>query len=432
MAKAPQSLTIRAYQVGFGDCFLLSFRYSATSERHVLVDFGSTGLPAGVPKTRMKDIALDIRKRTGGKLHAVIATHRHRDHISGFATTAKGDGTGDIVRALKPDVVVQPWTEDPDIATDGTGPGGAAAKPANSKHVSMLAAMHGVAGQSLAETRRLGRYLAKPMRDQLGFLGEDNILNPEAVKNLMAMGKAGKAAYVYHGSKSGLDAVLPGVAIDVLGPPTLKQSDAIRKERASDPSEFWQFQSRAMRFAQAEGGHGEALFKRHVLSRGPGYPIGVRWLIFHARSARSNQLLQIVRVLDDAMNNTSVILLMEVNGKRLLFPGDAQIENWQYALSRPDAKSLLGGVNFYKVGHHGSRNATPKSLWALFKNRSKTKGPDRLQSLMSTMAGKHGSPDKKSEVPRKTLVDALKEETDLYSTQDLGAKTLYHESVIDF
>jgi len=187
-----------------------------------------------------------------------------------------------------------------------------------------------------------------------------------------------------------------------------------------------------MRFAQVEGGHGAALFKRHVLSRGPGYPIGARWLIFHSRAARSTQLLQIVRVLDDAMNNTSVILVMEVNGKRLLFPGDAQIENWQYALGRADAKKLLGGVNFYKVGHHGSRNATPKSLWALFKNRSKTKSAGRLQSLMSTMAGKHGSVDKKSEVPRKTLVNALKEETDLYTTQDLGTKTLYHETVIAF
>lgn len=27
MAAKPQRLTLRAYQVGFGDCFLLSFRY---------------------------------------------------------------------------------------------------------------------------------------------------------------------------------------------------------------------------------------------------------------------------------------------------------------------------------------------------------------------------------------------------------------------
>jgi len=38
----PKSLTIRTYQVGFGDCFLLSFEYP-TEKKHVLIDFGSTG-----------------------------------------------------------------------------------------------------------------------------------------------------------------------------------------------------------------------------------------------------------------------------------------------------------------------------------------------------------------------------------------------------
>ena len=45
MAAAPKSLMIRSYHVGFGDCFLLSFAYGPRSERHVLIDFGSTGLP---------------------------------------------------------------------------------------------------------------------------------------------------------------------------------------------------------------------------------------------------------------------------------------------------------------------------------------------------------------------------------------------------
>ena len=44
-------------------------------------------------------------------------------------------------------------------------------------------------------------------------------------------------------------------------------------------------------------------------------------------------MLGIVRTLDQAMNNTSVILLFEVGNKKLLFPGDAQIENWSYALN---------------------------------------------------------------------------------------------------
>ena len=123
MASAPKSVTIRTYQVGFGDCFLVSFSYGPKSEKHILVDFGSTGFPKRVPKSRMMDIAHDIKKRTNGKLHAVVATHRHRDHISGFAT-AKGKGTGDVIRSLKPALVVQPWTEDPKLGPKATGPAG--------------------------------------------------------------------------------------------------------------------------------------------------------------------------------------------------------------------------------------------------------------------------------------------------------------------
>src|SRR6516225_6553922 len=78
MAKAPTRATIRTYHVGFGDCFLISFQYARKSERHVLIDFGSTGFPKGVPKSRMMEIAEDIKQRTGGKLHAVVATQRDR------------------------------------------------------------------------------------------------------------------------------------------------------------------------------------------------------------------------------------------------------------------------------------------------------------------------------------------------------------------
>jgi len=44
-------------------------------------------------------------------------------------------------------------------------------------------------------------------------------------------------------------------------------------------------------------------------------------------------MLSIVRILDQSMNNTSLILLFTVGKKSFLFPGDAQIENWTYALA---------------------------------------------------------------------------------------------------
>ena len=432
MAATPKSLTIRTYNVGFGDCFLLSFLYAADSEKHVLVDFGSTGMPQDIgesPDARMTRIARDIEKRSGGKLTAVVATHRHKDHISGFATNSDGKGSGDIIRGLKPSLVVQPWTEDPKLAPDATGPA-APITAAGKKHVAGLASMNETAAHIAAVSRKNNRQLADAVRDQLSFLGEDNIQNLSAVKNLMSMAEN---RYVYAGSPSGLEKLLPGVNVNVLGPPTLKQTATIKNEVASDPNEFWQFQANALAQVAPQGNRGPAaLFPKHVLTKGPTFPVNARWFVWHSRAVRGDQLLQIVRILDDAMNNTSVILLFQIGKETLLFPGDAQIENWSYALSIKANLALLGSTNLYKVGHHGSRNATPRSLWKLFKHRSPAASPTRLISLMSTMEGKHGSAANKSEVPRKTLVDALKKDTDLFTTQALVQGQFFHDTTVTF
>lgn len=420
-ARAPSALTIRTYQVGFGDCFLLSFRYGPDTERHVLIDFGSTALPKGTPKDRMMAIARDIAERCKGKLHAVVATHRHKDHISGFDTRAGGNGTGDIIRALEPDVVVQPWTEDPKLARDATGP--RSTQPAAARHVAALSSMHAIARQALRESQR-SRHFGAALKAQLAFLGEDNIANPGAVRNLMTMAK--RNHYVWSGSASGLEAVLPGVTISVLGPPTLKQTKTIRKQRSRDADEFWHLQAKALTLA-ATGNAAAEPFPRHVRSRGPVFPIDARWLIHHARATRGDQLLQIVRMLDQQMNNTSLILTFQVGRKSLLFPGDAQIENWQYALEQPKYRKLLAGVDLYKVGHHGSLNATPKTLWSRFDKRSKTPSKNRMKSLLSTMEHKHGSEASNTEVPRRKLLGALKAETDLFSTQELKGDAFYRD-----
>lgn len=427
MAASPSAVVIHSYQVGFGDCFLLSFEYDAGAAKHVLIDFGSTGLPEGVKQSRMMDIALDIKNRTGGKLAAVVATHRHKDHISGFATAKNGKGTGDVIRSLEPDLVIQPWTEDPALEREATGPKVKITRAG--KQVSALIAMHDLASLALDEVKR-SRALPKELRRQLSFLGEDNIKNKSAVVNLMEMAKNN---YVHTGKSAGLSKILPGVKVHVLGPPTVRQTETIKKQRHKDPDEFWHLQARAMA-DHGGAGSGKPLFPRHVRSHGSNFPVEARWLIYHARKLRGEQLLQIVRMLDDAMNNTSVILVFEVGKTTLLFPGDAQIENWQYALDQKKKYGdLLKGIRLYKVGHHGSLNATPKSLWNLFTHRTKnTKATKRLISLMSTMEGKHGSEENDTEVPRSKLVSALAGETDHFSTQELKGKALSHETRIKF
>ncbi|MGE5162750.1 MAG: hypothetical protein ACM3IH_01850 [Sphingobacteriales bacterium] len=433
MAKSPKKLNIRTYHVGFGDCFLLSFEYGADNEKHILIDFGSTGLPEGTPKTRMMDIAKDIKSRSGGKLTAVIATHRHKDHISGFETKTGGKGTGDVIKSLKPELVIQPWTEDPDLAPDAAGPAGQKLGIGTRGFVAGLRSMQDVALQAIQQTKRT-RYFGADLRQQLHFLGESNINNPSAVKNLMTMGK--KTNYVYHGKDSGLKALLPGVTVDVLGPPTVKQTATIKKQRSKDPDEFWHFwryQAAAMVLTAPEGKDPSVLFPHYVRARGPRFPVDVRWLIYRTRKSRGDQLLQIVRMLDKAMNNTSVILLFRIGKESLLFPGDAQIENWQYALSREPNQKLLSAVNVYKVGHHGSLNATPKSLWKLFKNKStNAQSTKRLKSLMSTMEHKHGSEASHTEVPRATLVSALKSQSELFSTQSLKSAAFFQDTSIEF
>jgi glyoxylase-like metal-dependent hydrolase (beta-lactamase superfamily II) len=63
----------------------------------VLIDFGTKALPTGSPKDLMLRIANDIKTVVGDDLVAVVATHRHQDHISGFQRS-NGKGSGDVIR----------------------------------------------------------------------------------------------------------------------------------------------------------------------------------------------------------------------------------------------------------------------------------------------------------------------------------------------
>lgn len=432
MSPRPAEVSIRTYQVGFGDCFLFSIAYDDNTARHLLFDFGSTATPKG-SRNRMMQVARDIAARTAGKLTAVIATHRHRDHISGFDPGANNRGTGAVIAGLKPDLVVQPWTEDPRIPTDATGPRlrdvpqplrGAAAQ------ATALQAMHEAARGAVAESGRSPHFPAA-LRRELRFIGEDNLKNLEAVKNLMDMAPN---EYVHFGYRSGLEALLPGVKVHVLGPPTVDQSADVANQRARNPAEYWHLQALALAAAgpAPHGAHEGALFPNHVAARPPKIPIEARWLVKQARKMRGDHLLQLVRTLDDAMNNTSVILLMEVGDKAFLFPGDAQGENWAYALSKPEVRAVLARVDVYKVGHHGSLNATPKTLWSGFQNRSDVAG-NRLISLMSTLGDKHGhaQPDGRgTEVPRETLVKELRRDSDLVDTETFAEGHWFMDTVV--
>ena len=461
--KKPNKIILRSYQVGFGDCFLLSFLYADKDERHVLIDFGSTGLPKDFDdkkvKTYMLEVAEQIRKDCGGKLHVVVATHRHKDHISGFSTdgvkNAGGETSGDIIALCNPDMVIQPWTENPNLDDAKVKSGKVHQMVSDNKFkespeknfAATLLSMQRVAELVTKESERLGNTtsdgeddtvnyvtpLDNGKKQQLFFMGENNIRNKSAVENLRKMGEREKSSshFVCFGDRIGLSKVLPGVDVKFLGPPTLEQHHEIIKQRSRDDEEFWMFHSIARNFwgvqamtanlvDELNGRNNDTpdrLFPNAKVYQNFA-PSHTRWFIQQVRNLRADQLLGIVQILDKAMNNTSVIMHFEIGDKKLLFPGDAQIENWEYALSKPEVKKLLRETTLYKVGHHGSRNATPKSLWKEFRKKMEEEKPERLKTVNSTMAGKHGH-TKETAVPRETLVTELTKFSDYHTTQNI-------------
>ena len=412
---------LRAYNVGFGDCLLLTLGYADGDQRSILIDFGSTRLPASAPPSRMADIAADITKETGGHLDMVVATHRHADHISGFGSSKSGD----LIEALQPEVVVQPWTEAPGLATDATAP--RAPRSGGAALVNTMNDMHAFAAGARAEGLRLKESNKFPglVADRLAFLGETNLKNAAAVTRLMGMGKR-NAIYTKFGDDLTDDSLLPGVRISVLGPPTLAQAPSIARQARTDADEFWHLAGTwglAAAGGDADKSAVAPLFPSDVVKP---RPKEAEWLVPRIDRAYVGGMMSLLRVMDGVLNNTSVILLVQIGETRLLFPGDAQIENWSYALfdapNHAAIRAELAATNLYKVGHHGSLNATPKSLWNQFSHRNTAdKAPQRLISVVSTMAGKHGSRESRTEVPRATLVTELTANSDFHSTQDHSA-----------
>ena len=414
--STPTRVRVRMYQVGFGDCFLVSVEYDepladGRAERHILIDYGTSHSPReGMARGRMGDVGALIAKHTGGELDVLVVTHRHRDHLRGFEV----DAGAAIMKKLAPKLVLRSWTEDPRLPATANGPDGAgldAAEPPNglSRASVRYAALLAQAQEDVAKLTQL-----VGLDDEVKAAAEEQLKNAEAVALLDELSLNERGRYLHAGMASGIDELVPGMRATVLGPPTVDQDPRVAKQREDDP-EYWLAalgaSLRVVGSAADPGTDAPA-----PISHGPG---PVRWLIDRLANQRSHSAARLVRDLDDALNNTSVILLLEVAGLSMLFPGDAQIENWRLTLEQmqhePQLRDRLARIDLYKVGHHGSRNATPRSLHALWKDR--TPEHPRLAALMSTRQDVHGKGD--GAVPQQQLVTALREVADLYSTDDL-------------
>lgn len=420
----PTRTRIRMYQVGFGDCFLLTFEYARAlpdgrRERHMLVDFGTTRLPRGLP--RLADTANLILEHTNNELDVLVVTHRHKDHLEGFGNA----DSGPLTEQLKPKLVMRPWTDDPKAPADAEAPG--RGLDARRRLFAGIQAGQELAAAIRGKAQEDGRVDLRSTEGQLAVEAEDQVKNAEAIARLddFAKNSHRHGIYASFGTKVPFEDFIPGVSCDVLGPPTIEESDrAVLRQRENDPGEFWldTIESATAAGAAARITADEA--RQWDLLTEPDGLGSARWLLEKLTSQQQQSLLRLVRLVDNALNNTSLILLLTVGGsRRLLLPGDAQIENWSFALNKakkdPALKEKLAEVDLYKVGHHGSRNATPKTLFG-FWNEPKTRSR-RMTALMSTLPGVHGKSDETA-VPRETLVTALDTRMSLHRTDELGGE----------
>ena len=128
---------------------------------------------------------------------------------------------------------------------------------------------------------------------------------------------------------------------------------------------------------KAENAHEDSFFKEYYY----GSKKAMEWR--RIEGAWLDSAGEFALQLDSATNNTSLAFALEIGppgeGKVLLFPGDAQVGNWQswfgkvpvgkkqvlgkdmvwnVAGKKVTAEDLLRRTVLYKVGHHGSHNAT--------------------------------------------------------------------------
>ena len=419
MSPRPRSVAVRMYQVGFGDCFLVSFTYASKladgrAERHMLVDFGSTHGPKHSRGGRsiVARAADLIKQDTGGTLDVVVLSHRHRDHLSGFADKEAGE----VIRSLKPKLVTRPWTEHPDLPRDAEAPLAREVPDDRVGFAQHLAAGHRLAAR-VEELTADAR--ADSIKGRLAQLALDQVPNPKAIAFLDQLASETDGEYLSEGMKSKIEDHIPGVGVRVLGPPTIEEHASITRARANDPDEFWLTQLGVVKeFTPAALDTSTRRPPPANIEPGP-----VAWVVEKLARQQLGVLARIVRTVDDALNNTSLILLVDAGDKRLLLPGDAQIENWSWAVKAASKansyRRLLANVDLYKVGHHGSRNATPKSLFRLWEDQDRDDHP--MVALMSTMPDVHGETDATA-VPRGTLVTALAGRMDLVRTDKLDGR----------
>lgn len=401
----PGHVRIRMYNVGFGDAFLLIIP-DEERPRKILVDCG-VHMSGTNKKLKLKDlvkrIVEDVSEDGVPRIDVVIATHRHRDHVHGFRE--------ELWRKVEVGEVWMPWTEHPTnpLAREIRNVQGKIAaqldKALEKKTSDPL--KFGLKGDKLRETKALKEFVS------------NSLPNEEAMRTLhdgfAALSGRKKVLRRFlppeRRSEHSFECdLLPGVVVHVLGP---SRDPSIIRDM--DPPKGKSY----LRMIESLPADGEEKL----------LPFRDQWVIEDAKAYNeANGLLTekelkkiknagegtefgVAVKLEDAVNGTSLMLMFEVGKSFLLFPGDAQWGTWEAAKNDPEWRRLLEKTNFYKVGHHGSHNATPiefveeilkENFWGMVS----------LRPI-----------DKFKEIPRKPLLEALRGKPGKIVRMDLSEET---------
>jgi Metallo-beta-lactamase superfamily len=367
-------LRVRMYRQGLGDCFLLTCS-DGNDESHLLIDCGVLK-GTGDAEQRMQDVAQSVHDTTNGKLDRLIVTHEHWDHLSGFLQA------GTIFDTFEVGEVWLAWTEDPqdELANE--------LRKRKQKRLNGIVAAAKLADRN--DTPAARRTTAQ-LESLLNFHGDLGAAGTKTTGKALEWVKARQAPvkYLRPGDQLFDLAGLPGIRLYVLGPP--HDSRLIKR---SDPSKK---HPEVYELAALEGSHQGFLAAAEALAddqKPGGQPFDEFFRVDESDARNENELWkkyyakgrswrrvdddwlgyagQLALQLDSDTNNTSLVLAFELSsgGDVLLFPGDAQVGNWlsweslEWQISEGAATrsvksdDLLARTVLYKVGHHGSHNAT--------------------------------------------------------------------------
>jgi Metallo-beta-lactamase superfamily len=392
--------SVRVYRQGLGDCILVRVKRTNGDDFKLLIDCGVVlGTERAVDA--MTRVVENLVHDTDQKVDVIAITHEHWDHLSGFIQAK------DSFKKLTAASVWVAWTEDPndDLANTLRDELGKAAKnlaacatalhaagdPATGDMLADIALMpFGAAASSSTSTRaaldnvkgmaklRICRPTDKPFEIP-GAKARIYVLGPpHDPKLIRKINPSTSSPETYALATNGAGALSLGVvqALDSRekagdpAAPILDDPMAPFHQRVTIPlgqkGRPWLPDSRAIN--EKDWRKIDDFFREHYAGSDTSQSEDWRridgdWL---------GSAAELALALQSYTNNTSLILALELGepgeGDMLLFAADAQVGNWESwqtwqcevdgrTVTGPD---LLKRTIFYKVGHHGSHNATLK------------------------------------------------------------------------